>query len=65
MAWQNVRQHQAKRFRAAAALPTIGTIHPLTTKGLAAGLSGIVAAKKAVPVQGFMFFAAGAALLFE
>jgi hypothetical protein len=46
-------------------LPAIGTKHPLAPDGLAVGLGRIVAVKKAVPVQGFILSAAGAALLFE
>jgi hypothetical protein len=65
MTWKNLSQDEGKRFPAAAALPAIGTKHPLATNRLAAGLRRIVAAKKAVPVQGFNFPAAGAALLFE
>jgi hypothetical protein len=65
MTWQNLGQDKGKRFPAATTLPAIGTKHPLTANGLAAGLSWIVAAKNAVPVQGFDLAAAGAALLFE
>ena len=65
MTRQNLGQEKGKRFPAATTLPAIGTKHPLTTNRLAAGLSRIVAAKNAVPVQGFNFPAAGAALLFE
>jgi len=62
---QNVRQHEGKCFAAAAALPATGTIHPLSTGRLFADLNRIIAAKDAVPVQGFNLSAAGAALLFE
>jgi hypothetical protein len=62
---QNVCQHEGKGFSAAASPPAIGTKHPLASDGLAAGLGRIVAVKKAVPVQGFILSAAGAALLFE
>jgi len=65
VARQNVSQHEGKSFAAAATLPATGTIHPLATGRLAADLNRIVAAKNAVPVQGFSFSAAGAALLFE
>jgi len=62
---QNVRQHKGKCPTTTAALPAIGTKYPLASNHLAAGLRGIIATKKAVPVQGFNFPAAGAALLFE
>ena len=65
MTRQNLGQEKGKGFAAATTLPAIGTKYPLTTNGLAADLNGIVAAKKAVPVQGFNFPAAGAALLLE
>lgn len=65
MAWQNVRQHEGKSFAAAATLPAIGTKHPPAANRLTADLNRIVAAKNAVPVQGFTLAAAGAALLFE
>jgi hypothetical protein len=44
------------------ALSAIGTKHPLAPEELAVGLSRIVAAKKAVPVQRFNLAAAGTAL---
>jgi hypothetical protein len=62
---QNLGQHQGKGFSTAATLPAIGTKHALTTSQLTAGLGGIVAAQKTVPVQGFSLAAAGAALLLE
>jgi len=62
---QNLGQDNGKCFPASATLPAIGTKHSLTTNGLAADLNRIVAAKGAVPVQGFNFPAAGAALLFK
>jgi len=62
---QNLGQNQRKRFSTAAASPAIGTKHPLAAEALAAGLIGIVATKKAVPVQCFGLSAAGAALLLE
>jgi len=62
---QHVRQHQRKGASATAALPAIGTKHPLAAEALPAGLVGIVAAKKAVPVQCFRLTAAGTALLLE
>jgi hypothetical protein len=62
---QNLGQDNGKCFPASATLPAIGTKHPPATNALAAGLNWIVAAKQAVPVQGFNFSAAGAALLFE
>lgn len=65
MTRQDLGQDNGKCFPATTTLPAIGTKHPLTANGLAAGLSRIVAAKKAVPVQGFNFPAAGAVLLFE
>jgi hypothetical protein len=65
MTRQNVSQHEGKCFAAAATLPATGTIHPLATGRLAADLNRIVAAQDAVPVQGFNFPAAGAALLFK
>jgi hypothetical protein len=62
---QNIRQHKRKRLATTAALPAIGTIHPLAPDSLAAGFGRIIAAKKAVPVQRLDFSAAGTALLFE
>lgn len=62
---QNIRQKDGKSAPATATPPAIGTKHPLATNTLAAGLCRIVAAKNTVPVQGFNFPAAGAALLLE
>jgi hypothetical protein len=62
---QNPGQHQGKCFSTATPLPAIGTKHPLTPDGLAAGLGRIIAAKNTVPIQRFDLAAAGTALLFE
>jgi len=62
---QHLGQHQRKRFPTAAALPAIGTKHPLTPNRLAARLNRIVAEQDAMPVQGLSLTAAGAALLLE
>lgn len=62
---QNVRQHYGKGPATTAALPAIGTKHPLATDELAAGVGRIIAAQNTVPVQGFIAPAAWTALLLE
>jgi hypothetical protein len=65
VARQYIGQDKGKGPATTAAPPAIGAKHPLASDGPPAGLRRIVAAKDAVPVQGFNFSAAGAALLLE
>ena len=65
MTWQNIGQDNGKRFPTSAAPTAIGTKNPLTAERPAARPQGIIADGTTVPVQGFNFSAAGAALLFE
>jgi len=51
VARQNLSQNEGKGPPATTTLPTIGTIHPLATDRLPAGLDRIVAQRTAVPVQ--------------
>jgi hypothetical protein len=48
---QNISQDKEKSSSATAALPTVGTKHPLAPEGLPIGLGRIVTQSTAVPVQ--------------
>lgn len=65
VARQNLRQTNRKGSSATAAPAAIGAEHPLAPNGLGAGLSWIVAAKDAVPVQRANSLAVRARLLLE